>query len=108
MINELRQKCTRLSEEVHQLRSRENLELERRRLAEEEVDRLRSNQQQLENRVQSYADAVNYYRTLASRCFFGLEKVMPILEDLRKDISADKARDGLHQGFLGGKISHKP
>ena len=102
MINELRQKCARLSEEVHQLRSRENIELEHRRLAEEEIGRLRIDQQQLENQVQSYADAVNYYRTIASRCFFGLEKVMPILEDVRKDISADKAREVLHQEFGGG------
>lgn len=107
MINELRQKCARLSEEISQLRSRENVELEHKRLAEEEIGRLRSNQQQLRNLVQSYSDAVNYYRTLASRCFFGLEKVMPILEGVRKDISMDKARDVLRQGFLGEEVNCK-
>ena len=90
MINELRQKCTSLSKEIYQLRSRENVERERRQLAEEEIVRLRSNKEQLESQVQSYAATVNYYKAIASSCFLGLEKAMPILEGVRKDLSADK------------------
>ena len=95
VINELRQKCSRLSAEIHQLRSRENEELERRRLAEEEISRLQSIQGQLETKVQSYSEAVKYYKAIASRCYSGLEKIMPILDDVRNNILAEKPRDVL-------------
>ncbi len=35
----------------------------------------------------------DYYRRIAARCFFELDKVLPVLEDLRKDIS-DRAKGG--------------
>jgi len=56
---------------------------------------LRSIQGRLETKVQSYSEAVNYYKAIASRCYSGLEKIMPILEDMRNDILAEKPRDVL-------------
>ncbi len=80
MIDELQQKCRRLSEEVRELRRREHIEVGRRWLTEE-VRRLQSNQAQLKDQVRNHADAEDYYRSLAARCFFELDKVLPLLED---------------------------
>ncbi len=101
MIDELHQKCTKLSEEIHRLRNKENIEVERRRLAEE-LCQLQSNQQQLENKIQNYADIFDYYRAKALRCSSGLEKIMPILEDVRKDITVGKS--GVKLGIPGERI----
>lgn len=56
-----------------------------RRQFTEEIRRLQNNQQQLEDQVHQYAGEVDYYRSITTRCFFGLDKVLPVLEDLRKN-----------------------
>lgn len=89
MIDELRQKCTALSEQVCQLQGREEIERERRQVAEDEICRLRTNQQQLHGQLRSHGDELDYYKALVLRWSFDLEKAVPLLEKLRKDISLD-------------------
>jgi hypothetical protein len=74
------------------MRSKEDVESGRRRLIEEEIRRLLSNQQRLEDQVRNYVDEADYYRSIAARCFFALDKVLPMLEDLRKDTSLDRIK----------------
>ncbi len=92
MVDKLREENAQLSEEVRELRSREEIEFGRRRLTEEAICRLQSSQQQLEDQVRHYAGEADYYRSVAARCFFGLDKVLPVLEDLSKDTSLDRTR----------------
>ena len=82
----------RLSDEARELRSREEMEIGCRRLIEEEIRRLQSNQQQLEDQVQHYVGEADYYRSIAARCFFGLDEVLSVLEDLKKDIQTRFSR----------------
>jgi hypothetical protein len=43
--------------------------------------------------VKSYADTVEYLRNIMARYILGLDKVLPILEELRKEVSLVKTRD---------------
>ena len=78
VINKLREENARLFEEVRELRSRESVESGRRQRIEE-LGGLQSNQQRLEDQVQNYADAADYFKGVIARCFFGLDKVLPVL-----------------------------
>ncbi|KAH7016234.1 uncharacterized protein B0I36DRAFT_337091, partial [Microdochium trichocladiopsis] len=91
MIDILREENWKLSQEVWDLRSRADAESRQRQLVEEENRRLHNNQQWLEGQVRDCAAAVDYFKNSVARCFLGLDKVLPILEDLRKDTSLDRA-----------------
>lgn len=88
MIDDLRQKCIALSEKVRQLEGREGIEMERGRLAEDEIRRLRNNQQQLEGQLQGQGDQLSHYKAIVSRWSLTLEKAMPLLKELQKEATA--------------------
>ncbi len=87
MIDKLYDGNARLSEEVCQLRRRKDIEFGRRHFAEEEICRLQSNQQRLEEQVRNSTEEAAYFRGIVERCFCGLDKVLPVLEELKKDTS---------------------
>ncbi|KAK0628284.1 hypothetical protein B0T17DRAFT_149373 [Bombardia bombarda] len=87
VIDKLREENAKLLQDVDELRSRADAESRQRYLVEEDNRRLHSNQQWLEGQLRDCADAVDYFKDSVARCFFGLDKVLPILEDLRKDAS---------------------
>jgi hypothetical protein len=89
MIDKLLEKNSRLSNEALELKIEEEIEFGRRWLTEEEIRRSQSNQQQLEDQVRCYAGETDYYKSIAARCFIGLDKPPPVLGDLRKDTSLD-------------------
>lgn len=41
--------------------------------------------------MQNYSDSVDYLRQIMSRYILGLDKVLPMLEDLRKEASLEEA-----------------
>lgn len=43
--------------------------------------------------MQSYSDTVDYLRNIVARYVLRLEKVLPILKELRKEVSLDKTTD---------------
>jgi len=47
--------------------------------------------QQLQSQMQNYSDSVDYLRQIMSRYILGLDKVLPMLEDLRKEASLEEA-----------------
>ena len=91
MIEKLREENAKLFQEVDELKCRADVASRQRQLVEEENRRLHSNQQWLEGQLRDYADTIDYFKDSAARCFFGLDKVLPVLEDLRKHTSLHKA-----------------
>jgi hypothetical protein len=90
MVDKLKEENARLSAEVCELRSRADAESGKRQLVEEENRRLCLNQQQLKDQVHDYAGTADYFKSIISRCFLGLDEVLPVLEDLRKGTSLDR------------------
>lgn len=91
VIDKLREENAKLLQDVDKLRSRADAESRQRHLVEEDNRRLHSNQKWLEGQLRNYTDAVDYFKDSVTRCFFGLDKVLPVLEDLRKDASLHTA-----------------
>ncbi|KAI0534968.1 hypothetical protein GGR58DRAFT_28656 [Xylaria digitata] len=91
MIDKLREENAKLSHDVYELRSRAAAESRQRQFVEEENRQLHNIRQQLEGQLRDYANTVDYFKDIAARCFFRLDKILPELEDLRKQISPHKA-----------------
>ena len=91
MIDKLGEENAKLIQDVEELRSRADAESRQRQFVEEENRRLHSNQQWLEGQLRDNAEAVNYFEDSVARCSFGLDKVLPVLEDLRKHTSLHRA-----------------
>lgn len=81
IIEQLKRKNVRLSQQLSELISQKKAELERRLALEEENGILHSMQQPLEEQVRHHASIAEHYKGVVSRCFSGL---FPVLEDLRK------------------------
>ena len=89
MIDKLREENSKLSQDVYELRNKADAESKKRLLIEEENRQLRSKQQWLEGQVRDRIEAANYFKNSAVRCLSRLDKVLPILEELRMDTSLD-------------------
>ncbi len=64
-------------------------ESELRRALEEKVNQLLGTQQRLEERVQHYATTADFFKNNVSKYFQGLDKVLPLLEKLRSELSLE-------------------
>jgi len=90
MIDKLKEENSKLLQEIHYLRINNNVESKRRELIEVENRQLHLAKQQLQSQMHNYSDTVDYLRNIMSKYILGLDKVQPMLEDLRKEISLDE------------------
>jgi hypothetical protein len=72
---------------VCQWRDKATAESKGRQLAEEEANRLYETNQQLQGRIQEYSDRANYLTGRVMKCFEGLDKVLPVLEELKSGLT---------------------
>jgi len=66
-----------------QLKSREDIKFKRRYFAEEEICRLQNNQQRLEEQIRNSIEESAYFKGIIERRFFGLDKVLLVLKELK-------------------------
>ncbi len=78
---------SKLSQELYEWRDKATAESEHRQLTKEEIRRLYKTRQQLQDQVQDYAVIINYLRSIISKCAQELDRVLPILEELKTGIS---------------------
>ncbi|KAK0723475.1 hypothetical protein B0T26DRAFT_642395 [Lasiosphaeria miniovina] len=90
-IDKLKEENSKLFQEINHPRTNHNAELKRRELLEVENRQLHIIKQQLQSQMQNYSDAVDYLRNIMSRYILGLDKVLPMLEDLRKQVALEEA-----------------
>jgi Tfp pilus assembly protein PilN len=62
-------------------------ESKQRRVLEQEIHQLYGTQQRLEEEVQRYAVAAEFFKNNISKYFQGLNNVVPMLEELRSGLS---------------------
>ncbi|KAF2181005.1 hypothetical protein K469DRAFT_692521 [Zopfia rhizophila CBS 207.26] len=86
-IDQLKEENARLLQELHEWRDKATAESERRELAEGQVRQLHGTHQQLQEQVRGYAVTADNLRSSVSMCFQGLDKVLPVLEELRTGVS---------------------
>ena len=91
MIDQLREENKKLSQQVREATDRADVESEYRRRAEQENDQLRRSKQWLEDQMRDQADIADSLKSVVARCFVGLDKTLPVLEDLRRHASLDRA-----------------
>ena len=88
-IDQLKEENARFLEELHEWREKATIESELRQIAEGQVRQLHSTHQQLQEQVQSYAVTAEYLRGRVSKCSQGLDKVLPMLEELKAGVSLE-------------------
>lgn len=86
---QLENENVRLFHELCQWKDKATADSRGKRLVEEENGRLHLSNQELERRVQDYSDTASYLTSRITRCFQGLDKVLPILEDLKMEVEVE-------------------
>jgi len=57
------------------------------KLAEEQLRKVYESNQQLQEQVNNYAASTEYLKDVLSKCFQGLGTALPVLEELKKEVS---------------------
>ena len=92
-IDQLKEDNAKLNQELQEWRDRATTESKGRRIAEKEIHQLYERSQQLQDQVKTYGVEVDYLRSIISTCCQGLDKVLPMLEDLRTGVLFCSTKD---------------
>jgi hypothetical protein len=86
-IRQLEEENANLLQRLHECQENVVAESEHRRALEQEVNQLYGTQQTLQEQVQHYAVTADFFKSNVSKYFQGLDKVLPMLEELRSGLS---------------------
>lgn len=86
-IGQLEEENANLLRQLHECRENAVAESEHRQALEQEVHQLYGTQQRLQEQVQHYAVTADFFKSNVSKYFQGLDKVLPMLEELRSGLS---------------------
>ncbi|KKY22683.1 hypothetical protein UCRPC4_g03185 [Phaeomoniella chlamydospora] len=86
-ISQLKEEKAKISQDLYEWRDKAVAESEGRAAAERDALQLCEVQQQLQKETRDYAVTVEHLRSTVAKWFQGLEEVMPILEELKAEVS---------------------
>lgn len=92
-IDLLSKEISRLSSELEGSRSEASAESKRRREAENENDQLRSRICLVQEQLQETGAAADGLRDYVLTCFRDLDKVIPVLEDIRQGLASGSTQE---------------
>ena len=87
MIHSLKMDNARLAHIIHDMQQRIDDEASQRKQVEEENLRLRDKHEKLETQIKDSSDLVDCLKSSIRKYFLGLDKAIPILEELRGVVS---------------------
>jgi uncharacterized coiled-coil DUF342 family protein len=86
-IGQLEEENARLIRQLHGCQENAVAESKHRQALEQEIHQLYETQRRLHEQVQHYVVTADFFKSNVSKCFQGLDKVLPMLEELRSGLS---------------------
>ena len=86
-ITQLEKENANLFHELCQWKDRAMVESKQRQLADEEANRQYDFIEELKNQIRDYSDTANLLTGRVRSCFQGLDKVLPVLEELKSGMA---------------------
>ncbi len=98
MIDKLRNKNARLSKEIYQLKSREDIEFKHRHFIKKEIYRLQNNQQRFKEQIRNFIEEAVYFKDIFLRIRQNIiyirkakERYILLNTNIKKDLYLDLA-----------------
>ncbi|KAL8295053.1 hypothetical protein RB600_000834 [Gaeumannomyces tritici] len=90
LISQLQEENAKLYTQIQKVTSEKDAECKRNQIFEKENKQLCNDQAWLEKQVQDQADMAEYFRRILAKCAEDMDKSLPALEGLRKQIAESR------------------